>query len=414
MSRNWAICIGINGYYNLQSLNYAKQDAASMRDFFISEGRFAAKINSERVYGVLADQCPSMELDLNEVSRVSAPRIFEFTIAGRFEQVYYFADDSPLIETPRGSMRSDPTFANLKRFFRERFQQPFLDVGDNFWFFFAGHGELHEGHDYLMPLDVDPGNLEETALRISDITAHLRNCGADNTVLLLDACRSQGSRRGLGLGTEEQQGMVTVYSCSPREASYEIEELGHGAFTYALLEGFKLQGGNNCATVERLDQYLRYQVPALNAQHRKPVQTPYTAVEPLSKNHLILLPQRATLQDVLALKADAQEAELDNELDLAEQLWIRVLAASAADRQAITALQRIALNRVGQTDSPGPATAPTAGSRSGRGSDPRFLEETGDLAAKSTLPPPTFEFEVVTVNAQGQIIHQNQGHAEYR
>ena len=41
----------------------------------------AAKINSERVYGVLADQCPSMELDLNEVSRVSAPRIFEFTIA---------------------------------------------------------------------------------------------------------------------------------------------------------------------------------------------------------------------------------------------------------------------------------------------------------------------------------------------
>ena len=369
MSRNWAICIGINGYYNLQSLNYAKQDAASMRDFFVSEGRF--------------------------------------------EQVYYFADDSPTIETPRGPMRSDPTFANLKRFFRERFQQPFLDVGDNFWFFFAGHGELHEGHDYLMPLDVDPGNLEETALRISDITAHLRNCGADNTVLLLDACRSQGSRRGLGLGTEEQQGMVTVYSCSPREASYEIEELGHGAFTYALLEGFKLQGGNNCATVERLDQYLRYQVPSLNAQHRKPVQTPYTAVEPLSKNHLILLPQRATLQDVLALKADAQEAELDNELDLAEQLWIRVLAASAADRQAITALQRIALKRVGQTDSPGPATAPTAGSRSVRGSDPRFLEETGDLAAEST-PPPTFEFEVMTVNAQGKIIHRNQGHAEYR
>ena len=235
MSRNWAICIGINGYYNLQSLNYAKQDAASMRDFFVSEGRF--------------------------------------------EQVYYFADDSPTIETPRGPMRSDPTFANLKRFFRERFQQPFLDVGDNFWFFFAGHGELHEGHDYLMPLDVDPGNLEETALRISDITAHLRNCGADNTVLLLDACRSQGSRRGLGLGTEEQQGMVTVYACSPREASYEIEALGHGAFTYALLEGFKLQGGNNCATVERLDQYLRYQVPTAPQARTDPLHRRRTPVE---------------------------------------------------------------------------------------------------------------------------------------
>jgi formylglycine-generating enzyme required for sulfatase activity/uncharacterized caspase-like protein len=369
MSRNWAICIGINGYYNLQSLHYAKQDAESMRDFFISEGRF--------------------------------------------EQVYYFADDSPTIETPRGPMRSDPTFANLKRFFRERFQQPFLNVGDNFWFFFAGHGELHEGHDYLMPLDVDPGNLEETALRISDITAHLRNCGADNTVLLLDACRSQGSRRGLGLGTEEQQGMVTVYSCSPREASYEIEELGHGAFTYALLEGFKLQGGNNCATVERLDQYLRYQVPSLNAQHRKPVQTPYTAVEPLSKNHLILLPQKATLQDVQALKIDAQKAELEGDFAFAQQLWVRVLAASGVDQDAIAAFGRIAVKQAQQTASPGPAAAPTAGSRSVRDSDPRFLEETGDLVAEST-PPPTFEFEVVTVDAKGKIAGREQRQVEYR
>lgn len=271
MARNWAITIGINEYYNLKSLEYAVQDATSIRDFFDSNGQF--------------------------------------------EQVYYFADGAPPIETPRGSMRSQPTFANLKRFFRERFQKPFLTLGDTFWFFFAGHGEFHEGHDYLMPLDVDPGNLEETALRISDITAYLRNCGADNTVMLLDACRSQGRRQGLGLGTEEQQGIITVYSCSPRESSYEIEPLKHGSFTYALLEGFAIQGANNCATVERLDQYLRYRVPALNAAHKKPIQTPYTAVEPLSKNHLILLPQKATLlQDVLALKADAQEAELENTL----------------------------------------------------------------------------------------------------
>jgi uncharacterized caspase-like protein len=200
MSRNWAICIGINNYSRLQPLRYAVSDAAAVRDFFLQEGRF--------------------------------------------EQVYYFADDAPPIETPQGPMEAKPTFANLLDFFEKRFQKPFLHVGDNLWLFFAGHGELHEGHDYLMPIDVSVGNLERTALRLSNLTACLRNSGADNTVLLLDACRSQGSRRGLGLGTEEQQGMVTVYSCSPREASYEIEELGHGAFTYALLEGFKLQGGN--------------------------------------------------------------------------------------------------------------------------------------------------------------------------
>ena len=88
---------------------------------------------------------------------------------------------------------------------------------------------LYEGHDYLMPIDVDPDNVEETALRISDITAYLRNSGADNTVLLLDACRSQGRRSAVGFGSEEQQGIVTIYSCSPRESSYEIEEIQHGA-----------------------------------------------------------------------------------------------------------------------------------------------------------------------------------------
>ena len=49
-----------------------------------------------------------------------------------------------------------------------------------------------------------------------------------------------------------------------------------------------------------------------------------------------------------------------------------------------------------------------------RDSDPRFLEETGDLAAESTPPPSTFEFEVVTVNAEGQISQREQRSAEYR
>ncbi len=147
MSKNWAICIGINRYYNLQPLQYAVKDAASVRDFF-----------------------------LNEI---------------KFERVYYFADDSPPIITPRGEMRSRPTYANLKRFFREWFQSASLSVGDNFWFFFAGHGELHEDHDYLLPIDVDPGDIPGTALRGSDIADSLRNCGADNTVLLVDACRDR-------------------------------------------------------------------------------------------------------------------------------------------------------------------------------------------------------------------------------
>lgn len=265
-----------------------------------------------------------------------------------FDQIFYFSDDSPEIATPKGPLHSLPTYANLKRFLRKRFQSPFLNASDNLWFFFAGHGERHEGHDYLMPIDVDPGNLEETALKISDISAYLRNSGADNTVLLLDACRSQGRRGPVGIGTDEQPGVVMICSCSPRQSSYEIDEIGHGSFTHALLSGFRLQGEKSCATVHRIDEYLQHQVPRLNKRYQKPTQTPYTAVSPASKYRLILLPGRARSDDVESLKKSAYRAETANDWDFAAQLWTRVLAASQVDQEAINAFQRIALNRIAQ------------------------------------------------------------------
>ena len=333
MSKNWAICIGINRYYNLQPLKCAVNDAASLRDFFLQ--------------GV------------------------------KFERVYYFADDSPPIETERGMMRSLPTYANLKRFFREWFQANLLSVGDNFWFFFAGHGEIHDGHDYLLPIDVDPGDIPGTALRVSDIADSLRNCGADNAVMLVDACRDRG-KRGQGFGTEEQPGLITIYSCSPNKSSYEIEALQHGSFTYALLEALRLQGANNCATVERLDQYLCAQVPALNAHHGKPHQMPRTSVEPRSKSHLILIPQQATrLQDVQVLKNDAYRAEIDGNLLYAQQLWVRVLAASPADQDAVEAIGRIAVKQAKQTPIPPPVPA-TASSRS--------IEDSTNIVSQPAVP----------------------------
>ena len=261
-----------------------------------------------------------------------------------------------------------------------------------------------------MPLDVDPGDVEGTALRLNDITDLLRNCGADNVVMVLDACRSQGKRKGVGVGGELQQGVVTIYSCSPKEASYEIEELKHGSFTYALLEGMRLQGATNCATVERLDQYLRYQVPDLNQRYDKPRQTPYTAVEPVAKQHLILLSKQASLSDVLVLKNTAQAAELEGDLELGEQLWIRVLAASSADRQAISALQRIAVRRERGSSQTSPAipSSPAGTSRSiieesieaGESKQEDSPLSTTDVEKDSSVSK--FSFDVVTITGVEQ------------
>ena len=331
MSQNWAICIGIDRYDNLQSLQFAKQDAEALRDFFEKE-------------------------------------------AG-FDKVYFFAEDAPPIPTDFGEpMRSTPSGGTLRRFLRVRFEQKFLKPSDNFWFFFAGHGRRERDRDYLMPIDADPGNVEETAIPVGYVTERLRRCGADNVILLLDACRNEGARDGQGVGAEPHSGVVTIASCSPSERSYEIAELQHGAFTYSLLEGLRLQGETNCATVERLDLHLRSRVPELCAKYRKPRQTPYTHAEPLEKLHLILVPKFATLADIGPIKLDALQAETKGDFETAEQLWWRVIAVSLVDAQAHEAIKRIALKQ--QPPSvPVPAlsgVAEPAAAREARPLSPRF------------------------------------------
>jgi formylglycine-generating enzyme required for sulfatase activity/uncharacterized caspase-like protein len=299
MSQNWAICVGIDRYDNLQALQYAERDAEALRDFF--------------------------DKDLH------------------FDKVYFFAENAPPIPTDSGEpIRALPSGNTLRRFLRIRFEQKFLKPSDNLWFFFAGHGRRERDRDYLMPIDADPGNVEETAIPISFLTERLRRSGAENVVLLLDACRNEGARDGQGIGSERQAGVVTIASCSPNERSYEIAELQHGAFTYALLEGLRLQGEGNCATVERLDQHLRIRVPELCGRYKKPPQTPYTNAEPIGKRHLILLSKLASLSDLGPLKLDALEEETNGNLEMAEQLWWRVIAVSPVDPQAHEAIKRIA------------------------------------------------------------------------
>src|SRR4028118_1411576 len=305
MGKNWAISIGINKYEFLQPLKYAKRDAQLMQEFLVKE-------------------------------------------AG-FKQVLFFSDDSP--DYTGKSTR--PSFVNLKRVLRTMFEKPLMADGDNFWFFFSGHGMPHNGYDYLMPCDGDPGDVENTAIPINFVTEQLRRSGADNVILIRDACRDQGSKSGEGIGNQaaevaRQKGIITFFSCSPNELSYEIEDLQQGIFTKALLEGLGIQG--KCATVERLNHYLSWRVPELIRQHKseKVRQTPYTIAEPVTKSHLIILPQYATGADIAALKIDAFQAETEKNLEVAEQLWIRVLAASLGkDMYAIEAIKRIALLRRG-------------------------------------------------------------------
>lgn len=303
---NWALVIGINRYSRLKPLEYAVSDAEAMVNYFWEEAKF--------------------------------------------EQIFYFSDDSPDFTAPDGStIETKPTYTNLWSFLNDFFeddQYPPLNSGDNFWFFFSGHGMRHEDRDYLLPSNANPRGIEQTAISVNYVSERLRRSGADNVILFLDACRDEGDKSGLGIGMEKHQGVITFYSCAPEQKSYEIEKLGQGSFTYSLLEALRIQGENNCATVERLDQRLCYRVPLINLEYQKPLQNPSVKTDPASKLHLILLPQQATVADTALLKKDALLAEVEGNFELAEQLWIRVnIAAGGYDPDAIKAIQRLPRRR---------------------------------------------------------------------
>jgi len=336
MASNWAIAIGINQYRFLQPLKYAQRDADAMHRFLTQEARF--------------------------------------------DRIFLFTDDSPAI----GGKSTEPLRANLRRVLRRIFDKPFMKDGDNFWFFFSGHGIPHNGQDYLMPLDGDPEDIENTGISTNLISNYLRGCGADNAVMILDACRSDGRKAGEGIGRQteadaRQTGVISLFSCSPDQYSYELDTIQQGAFTHALLEGLGIRG--KCATVERLNQYLEHRVPELVQPLGRVRQVPYTIAEPLNRCHLILMPQHASLADIATLKNDAYRAQVKQDWELAQQLWIRVLAAAAGhDMEAIEALQAIAVAKASGTTPKPPQSLPKPPAQARSRSVP--------IATPAPTPPP--------------------------
>ena len=249
-----------------------------------------------------------------------------------------FENDHVFLFTDDGDQNFQPTGNTLKRFFRVRFQPNTLNIEDNLWFFFSGHGLLHEGQDYLMPSDGDPDpeGVSDTAISLSYVTQRLRDSGAGDVIIIYDACRDQAKAKGRGMEIEPQKGVITLASCSRHQRSYEIDhpQIKQGSFTYALLEALEHTrlGQGNYATFDRLYQQLKYRVPEINRQYGKPeTQQPYGFAEPDEKRYSILLPKQATIQDFETYKKQALNAEVNNNLHEALRLLIRLWEFCPAD-----------------------------------------------------------------------------------
>lgn len=233
MKKNSAIVIGINQYQQeqyIQPLRYAQQDAELLHGFLVGSADLAQ------------DDC------------------------------LLLTDTSPAI----AGKATYPTGENIGRW-----MQDFLGPRGNglIIFFFSGYGCSYEGHDYLMPIDGDPDNIEFTGISVRSLLGNLQGTGG-NVLVLLDLKRSQGLGSSGGVGAEtielaRNMSMPTILSCQPHGSSYETYQLRQGFFTAALLEGFRSQ---QCKTIKDLGDFLSVRLPQLCEHHLQPRQEPVIVV----------------------------------------------------------------------------------------------------------------------------------------
>ncbi len=127
---------------------------------------------------------------------------------------------------------------------------------DRVYVFFAGHGVINMlGEAYFMPYDGAPSDPELRGIRADEFLTQIRNwITAKDVVVFVDACHAgaatgaRGSSDNLTSALKEKWGTVLtgqsetfmgLFSASEQQRSWEDGDLGHGLFTYYLIEGLR-------------------------------------------------------------------------------------------------------------------------------------------------------------------------------
>jgi len=219
---------------------------------------------------------PDLNLDHAAADARSVAAFFRDGVTGLFRNVH-------VVELLDDQATGDAIRTNLERLAAAT--QP----GDVVVLYLCGHGEALERAWYFLPHDlVFPER--EKQLRDLGISSHalaqlLQRIPARKVLLAMDACksgaalvsfRSYENRRAL-MQLARATGVYVVASSSSEQLAAEVHALGHGIFTYTLLQGLKgkaVSGLVSAVTVKRLLAYVEEQLPLLSLRHRQAPQYP--------------------------------------------------------------------------------------------------------------------------------------------
>ncbi len=162
---------------------------------------------------------------------------------------------------------------------------------DVFIFYYAGHGVIGKDKEfYLVPTDVSDLKNVQTELEQKGIASKLLqqyaiDIPAQKQLFILDACQSAGAFEKLLSASGEQQKSLAVVARSTgthwmaasgaMQFANEFSSLGHGVFTYVLLQALRGAAANNkMITVNGLKDFLQTGVPDLMKKYNGSTQFP--------------------------------------------------------------------------------------------------------------------------------------------
>lgn len=243
-AERWAVVIGIDDYKNpgIVKLRYAAADAKALHEYLVSKGGFKRE---------------NTLLLLNK----------------------------------------EATEANIRKAVGEFLKQKALKE-DEVVIYYAGHGTTEPDSSaegglakYLVPHDADPDSLYSTAIPMSRFEEVFGRIQARKILLIQDACFSGGAgtgartflRKGFTRSValtdrflkdlSQREGRMILTASDANQVSQESHELGHGIFTYYLLQGLKGDANldkDGAITVRELHLYLQRKVHEKSGGNQTP------------------------------------------------------------------------------------------------------------------------------------------------
>jgi hypothetical protein len=228
------------------------------------------------------------------VGEYASPQIPRLRYATRDAQAVYdlltgpggFKKEHVLLLTDETAQK--PTLRDIKRAFGS-FLARSAQKNDTVLIYFAGHGapepdprglEPDGLSKYLVPADAEPDDLYATGFPMEELQTIFERIEAERVVAFLDTCYSgaAGGRTFAARRTRagaldpafldrlaRTRGRAILTASRPSEVSIELPELGHGLFTYYLLQGLRGAAdadGDRIVALQELYQYLEREVAA--------------------------------------------------------------------------------------------------------------------------------------------------------